>query len=474
MRDRPMSMPASLSRETVMVDGSTTQVETLFNLLSAIGGDTVIVETTTEFKAATLLDRTGTWADELSQHGLAAGDVCAIVGDFGIASISLMLALMRMGVVAMPLSTSSAPQLGQLLAIAGARWLIRPEHGRASSVERINGLPCNDLIKRFRDTGHAGLIVFTSGSSGEPKGILHDFERVLKKFENRRPGWRTILFLTFDHFGGINTLLGCLAHQGVGVCVTNRAPDTVCAAIESARAELLPATPTFLNVLLASGCWRNYDLSSLRLITYGAEPMPQATLERMMAILPSVKLKQTYGLSEVGVLHSKSPDEKSLWVKVGGEGFETRVVDGVLQVRSQSNMIGYLNAPSPIDEEGWMSTGDLVDQKNELVRFLGRVSEVINVGGQKVFPAEVEAVLIGAPGVVDATVFAVPHPLLGQAVCARISLLAEENVDAASSRLRAYCREHLAKFKAPMRFEIERMNTQASERNKKLRSRSDR
>jgi len=364
---------------------------------------------------------------------------------------------------------SALPELERLLAIAGAQWLIRLEPDSASSVTALDRFPRNDLIDRFQPAQHAGLVVFTSGSSGEPKGILHDFERVLGKFDKQRPGWRTILFLPIDHFGGINTLLGCLAHQGVGICLANRAPDTVCAAIAAARAELLPTTPSFLNVLLASGCAQSYDLSSLRLITYGAEPMPQATLNRIAAVFPQAKLKQTYGLSELGVLHSKSPDQTSLWVKVGGEGFESRVVDGILQIRSQSNMIGYLNAPNPIDQEGWMSTGDLVEQRGDLVRFLGRASEILNVGGQKVFPAEVEDVLIAAPMVADATVFGIPHPLVGQAVCARVSLVAPEDPDTAVNRLRAHCREHLAKFKVPMRFEIVDVDAHISDRNKKVR-----
>ena len=117
-----------------------------------------------------------------------------------------------------------------------------------------------------------------------------------------------------------------------------------------------------------------------------------------------------------------------------------------------------------------MSTGDLVEQRGDLVRFLGRASEILNVGGQKVFPAEVEDVLIAAPMVADATVFAVPHPLIGQAVCARVSLMAPEDPDAAASRLRAHCREHLAKFKIPMRFEIVDADTHVSDRSKKVRS----
>jgi len=431
---------------------------------------TAIIEGHNEIDGRSLVAATTAWIDELRRRQVKAGEVCAFIGEFGAQSIPLLLALMSMRAIAMPLTQSALPELERLLAIAGAQWLVRLDAASGSSITQVDKFPQNHLVDQFRQLKHAGLIVFTSGSSGEPKGILHDFERVLGKFDKKRPGWRTLLFLPIDHFGGINTLLGCLAHQGVGICLANRAPETVCAAIAAARAELLPTTPTFLNVLLASGRVSAYDLSSLRLITYGAEPMPQTTLNRITAVFPQAKLKQTYGLSELGVLHSKSPDEKSLWLKVGGDGFESRVIDGVLHIRSQSNMIGYLNAPNPIDQDGWMSTGDFVEQRGDLVRFLGRTSEILNVGGQKVFPAEVEDVLISAPRVADATVFGVPHPLVGQAVCARVSLVAPEDPDAAITRLRAHCREHLAKFKVPMRFEIVDVAAQVSDRNKKLRT----
>jgi long-chain acyl-CoA synthetase len=455
-----------------VVYASVSLVDELFTRLNADKRATFLVENSKDVSAGSLLERCADWINELQRYRVAAGDVCAIVGDFGEQSVSLMLALMKMRAIALPLTPSGMPQLDRLLAIAGASWVAQREGASNLRLTPVTGFPQNRLVAEFQATQHAGLIVFTSGSSGEPKGILHDFERVLEKFRTLRPGWRTILFLTLDHFGGINTLLGCLAHRGVGICLPNRSPDAVCSAIESTRAELLPTTPTFLNVLLASGCWRHHDLSSLRLITYGAEPMPQATLDRVTAIFPRAKLKQTYGLSELGVLHSKSPDEQSLWIKIGGKGFENRIVDGILQIRSQSNMIGYLNAPNPIDREGWMSTGDLVEQRGDLIRFLGRVSDVINVGGQKVFPAEVEDVLLAADGVADATVFAIRHPLFGQAVCARVSLLAQEETEAVTRRLRAHCRERLAKFKIPMRFEIVGMEAQISGRNKKLRSAS--
>ena len=93
-------------------------------------------------------------------------------------------------------------------------------------------------------------------------------------------------------------------------------------------------------------------------------------------------------MSEQGVLHSKSESKDSTWVKIGGPGFETKVVDNILWLRSKANMVGYLNAPDPFDEDGCMCTGDEVEVKGEYLRFLGRQSEVINVGGKKVFPGD--------------------------------------------------------------------------------------
>ena len=150
--------------------------------------------------------------------------------------------------------------------------------------------------------------------------------------------------------------------------------------------QLLPTTPTFLRMLLISGAYKKYDLGSLELITYGTEPMPTATLESLHAAFPGVRLKQTYGLTEVGILPTKSEQDDSLWLAVGGPGYETKIVDNVLWIRAQMAMVGYLNAPSPFDADGWFNTGDVVEQKGDYIRFMGRKSEIINVGGEKVFP----------------------------------------------------------------------------------------
>ena len=97
-------------------------------------------------------------------------------------------------------------------------------------------------------------------------------------------------------------------------------------------------------------------------MTYGTEPMPESTLKAMHKILPNVRLKQTYGLSELGIMPTKSEDNTSLYMKLGGDGFETKIVDDILYIRAKSAMLGYLNAPSPFDKDGWFNTKDKVEK----------------------------------------------------------------------------------------------------------------
>ncbi len=105
-------------------------------------------------------------------------------------------------------------------------------------------------------------------------------------------------------------------------------------------------------------------------------------------------------------------------MRVGGEGYETKIVDGRLWIRAKSAMLGYLNAPSPFDADGFFDTGDLVEVDGEWLRILGRKSEIINVGGNKVFPMEVENALLELDNVEDVAVRGEPNPLTGQVVVA--------------------------------------------------------
>jgi acyl-CoA synthetase (AMP-forming)/AMP-acid ligase II len=240
------------------------------------------------------------------------------------------------------------------------------------------------------------------------------------------------------------------------------------AAIARHKVQLLPTTPSFLNLALISEAYARFDLSSLVRITYGTEVMPARTLARLREALPGVDLLQTYGLTEVGILRSKSKDPSSLLVKVGGEGFETKVVDGILWIRAQSAMLGYLNAPSPFDAEGWFDTQDAVEVEGEYLRILGRRTEIINVGGQKVYPGEVESVLLELDNVRDAAVYAEPNPMLGQLEAVRVNLFESEPLSDLKKRIREHCLTRLAAYKVPVKVVVTE-DDQYNARFKKLR-----
>jgi long-chain acyl-CoA synthetase len=131
-------------------------------------------------------------------------------------------------------------------------------------------------------------------------------------------------------------------------------------------------------------------------------------------------------------------------------------------------MLGYLNAESPFDAEGWMNTQDQVEVDGEYIRILGRKTDIINVGGQKVYPAEVESVLMQAPNIVDATAYGEPNPIMGNVVTVQVRLASPEDPAALRRRLRDFCRERLASFKVPAKFEAVTSET-ASGRFKKMR-----
>ena len=401
-----------------------------------------------------LLACVSTWLARLDEAAVAPGRVVTLEGDYSPDAISLLLALVDRAAVVVPLTAAARAHRDEFLDIAEVETIFTFDASDGYRVEQTGRVAHNELTRRLRERGNPGLVLFSSGSTGKSKAALHDFAALLEKFRVPRNKVRAMTFLLLDHIGGMNTLLYALSNGGTAVAVGSRDPDAVCAAIARHRVQLLPTSPTFLNLLLMSEAHRRHDLSSLELITYGTEVMPETTLRRVHEVFPNVRLLQTYGLSEVGILRSKSRDSDSLWVKVGGEGYETKVVDGILFVRAQSAMLGYLNAPSPFDADGWMNTQDVVEVDGEWLRILGRKTDIINVGGQKVYPAEVESVLLQIDNVTDATVRGEPNAILGHVVTARLNLERPEDPDRLTRRVRTFCRERLASYKIPLRVEV--------------------
>ncbi|NCC32050.1 MAG: long-chain fatty acid--CoA ligase [Chloroflexia bacterium] len=416
----------------------------------------------------TLVGQVQTWADELDRHDVGPGLVVTLEGDYSPNAVSLLLALIDRQAIVVPLTRSVEAHRDEFLAIAEVQVVISFDDEDGWHLERRALQVSNPLTRSLIESGHPGLVLFSSGSTGKSKAALHNFTPLLAKFQLPRHSRTTLTFLLLDHIGGINTLFYTLANGGTVVAVPSRDPEVVCRTIAAHRVQTLPTSPTFLNLLLISEAYQRHDLSSLDLITYGTEVMPASTLERLHAIFPNVQLLQTYGLSELGILRSKSRASGSLWVKVGGEGFETKIVDNVLWIRAQSAMLGYLNAPSPFDAEGWMNTQDVVEVDGDYIRILGRHTEIINVGGQKVYPAEVESVLLQMPNVRDVAVLGEANPITGQIVTARFNLFEPEELGAFKRRVRAFCKDRLASFKVPVKITLTE-DEQHSARFKKMR-----
>jgi acyl-coenzyme A synthetase/AMP-(fatty) acid ligase len=437
--------------------------------LRRLGDRTAIVWRDEPVSYADLLEAIAAARDLLTAEGVRAGSVVVLLGDFTPNAIATELALFELGCALVPLRSQDETRHDELCELSEAEWVVAAG-GDGSTVVRRTGVRAqSQLYRDLAEAGSPGLVLFSSGTSGVPKAALHDADQLLSKFERPARPVSMLAFLLFDHVGGINTMLHSLLNGGCLVTVPSLTPDSVGAAIEEHRVELLPTSPTFLNMFLLSRVDERYDVSSLQVVSYGSEPMPELTLKTMRTRMPQVKLHQTYGMTEIGIPVSKSRSSDSLWMKFVGDNCEYRVRDGMLEVRTATAMLGYLNAPSPFTPDGWMVTGDEVDVDGEWFHVRSRRSELINVGGQKVFPVEVESVLEEMDGVEEAVVSAEPSPLTGHLVCATVRLAEDEPLPEFRKRLRRYCRERLPRYMIPQKVLISEKSLQ-SDRHKKQRT----
>lgn len=392
------------------------------------------------------------WKEQLVNYNIQPHERIALEGDYCPSVCAAILALIFNKNIVIPITSAHESKRIEFLDTSGANRSIIFDKGGIWKIKNHNTEFKHELYDDLVKKDSAGLILFSSGTTGKSKASVLDVEKMLNKYrhiDQAKPS-RIMTFLMLDHIGGINTLFHTLRTAGTVITIKNREPKTILSAIEKFRVEILPTTPTFLNMLLMSGAEKDYDLSSLKLVTYGTEPMQISVLKKLQEVFPSIKFKQTYGLSELGILPTKSKEDGSLWMKLGSEGFQYKIIDGVLWIKSDYAMMGYLNAKAPFDEEGYFDTQDMVEIDGDYVRILGRKSEIINVGGEKVYPQEVENVILQMKNVRNVLVTNHPSPVTGNVVKAIVQLADGEDSKSFKSKLSQFCSLQLEPYKVPM------------------------
>jgi acyl-CoA synthetase (AMP-forming)/AMP-acid ligase II len=385
--------------------------------------------------------------ESIDLSDVKSGDVVALIGDFNPQSILTLLQLIDKNVILVPLTIDTKLQHDYFFKSALVDLVI--EEGL---VRRIKHNSKHKYIEKLRIEEHAGLVLFSTGTTGRPKAILHDLTLFMQRFETPRPTLKTINFLLFDHIGGLNTLLHTLFNKGTVVAPKSRSVEDILATCDRHKIEALPTTPTFLRMMLMSGLIPESFPESLRIITYGTERMDQPTLDALCELLPHVDFRQTFGMSELGIVRVKSEARNSLFMKIGGEGVKTRVVNNVLEIHSQTRMLGYLNAESPFDKDGWYNTQDIVEEQRGYYKVTGRTNEVINVGGLKFMASEVERVALNFENVELAKAEGIENPITGQHVELTVQSTKEHDIEKA--KLKAFLTSQLPNHMIPKRLKV--------------------
>lgn len=358
----------------------------------------------------------------------------------------------------LPIETSSiADALAQLITIADSNHIALPlpqeiPANERGNKRRIAGLDDAATPALYNQLTSSGLVLFSSGSTGCPKGMLHDLPALLAPFKRvRHRPERTLQLLLIDHIGGLDAALRSLCAGSTLIVPETRTAEAAARAIEAHRVTVLPASPTFLNLMLLDNAPRKYDCSSLRIIAYGAETMPATLLRRLGETFPNADLQQTFGTSETGAIRIASAGRDSPFFRIKDTDTEWKIVSEELWLRNPARILGYLNADNDgLEADGWYRTGDLVEEDaGGHLRIIGRAGTRINVGGQKIHPAEIEDVLREIPGVDACRVFGEPDPITGQHVACEIVSSENTNPRTWKRRIRQHGRERLVPWKLP-------------------------
>ncbi len=419
-------------------------------------------------------------AAALAARGVGRGDRIALLDETSLLHIAALLGAARIGAAAVPMHTQlSEREIRELLASCGCSAVGVAGAAHAERLSRALGRAALGEGDLFADAGGAAkepvdapevacVVLLTSGTTGLPKPVPISHATLVPRMRGfaapldpERPAARGIMSVPNVHIGGLGGLLSSFVSGGTTVVLPrfDAGEWLRCVALHHVQSAFL--VPTMIRRILDHPDFEKADLSSLRMLSYGAAAAAPVLVEEMIRRFPaSVKFSNVFGQTETtGAISGFGPedhrlDESGRLVRAGSvgrplPGVELRFTDPETGAELAPGQVGELSIRSPFNaESGWRKTGDLVRQDAEGYLYpVGRLSDTINRGGEKFGPAEVEAVLRAHPAVADVAVAGIPDPELGERVGAAI--VRRGPLDAEG--VRAHCRAQLARFKTPER-----------------------
>ena len=402
----------------------------------------------------------------LDKHNISS-KVVVILGDYSFYNLALFFALYENKNIIVPITSNIKKVQDDFIKESFCQTIIKTDE-RNLLIQNLKTTFSHNMIDNLREKNSSGLILFSSGSTGKPKAMIHNLDTLIDSFKDKKEkSMNMLVFLMFDHIGGLNTVFNALCMGACLIIPKIKDAKTICELIEKYKIMVLPSSPTFLNLILISEEYKNYDLSSLRMITYGTETMPQSLLLKLKEVFPKVKFLQTFGTSETGISTTSSKSSNSLFMKLEDINGEYKIVENELWLRSKTQVLGYLNASmDSFTSDGWFKTGDLVEVDGEYIKIIGRAKEVINVGGQKVLPAEVESIILEMEEISDCMVYGEKNAITGQTVVCDVVL--NKNIENIKKRVRVFCKDRLDAYKIPTKVNVVD-KTNFSDRFKKIR-----
>ncbi len=354
--------------------------------------------------------------------------------------------------------------LGTVAAEAGADIIVRDrEAGRLESVGHLRPIFADASLFRSevprprRPDRCTEWVLLTSGTTGVPKLVVHTLASLAGPIAPRRRPRTTGVWSTFydiRRYGGLQIFLRALLEGGSLVLTSPSDPlvETL-RRLTAAGVTFISGTPSHWRRVLMSGAAHGFAPDNVRL---SGEIADQAVLDRLRVQFPQARIVHAFASTEAGVAFEVSDEREGFPAGIIGaldDRVEIKVAAGTLRIRSQRMASRYLGGDRfPADVQGFVDTGDLVELRDDRYHFIGRRGGIINVGGQKVYPEEVEAVINGHPKVHMSLVTARRSPITGAIVVADVVLKDLQDQSAShviENEIRSACRVVLAAHKVP-------------------------